>query len=76
MIPAMKERLLVLFKQLSIPTQTRKDNIPDDFIRGQIAAFNWIVEWPEKRAKFLQEQFKEEIDLLVGEERNGAATAP
>lgn len=48
MKPAVVERAKSLTSRLLDPSAQRKDRLPDDYIRGQIAALRWLIEWPEK----------------------------
>jgi len=42
------EEVRGLYAQLVNPSQARKDAVPDDFIRGQIQALKWAIEWPDQ----------------------------
>lgn len=50
----------IYYEQLLIPSQKRKDTVPDDFIRGAIAALREIVEWPDAEVQAAHAQEEEE----------------
>lgn len=51
--PELTRKVKALYEKLLDPKIVRKEELPDDFIRGQIAAFRYVVEWPVKRAQTL-----------------------
>lgn len=57
--PQIAERAKSLYEKLIDPKTSRKENLPDDFIRGQIVALKWILEWPEKKMQIVASQIKE-----------------
>lgn len=66
MRPAITERAKVLTARLLDPTAGRKDRIPDDFIRGQVAALRWLIEWPEKEMQKASQAMMAEQDATQG----------
>lgn len=72
--PAFETRLAALYVKLLDPSTKRKEMVPDDYIRGQLAVVQWLLTWPPKRAKTLQDAFRQ-FDLeQTGDV--GASTAP
>ena len=64
------EKVKILYHQLVNPSQERKDAAPDDYIRGQIEALRWVLEWPEKEMnaatlQALDEQDKKESEKQI-----------
>lgn len=57
--PKIEERMVILYNKLIDPTQKRKEEVSDDYIRGQIAVIRWLVAWPAKRQKALQDRLRE-----------------
>jgi len=47
------------YEQLLNPSAKRKDMVPDDFIRGAIAALREVIEWPESEVKAAYTQDEE-----------------
>ena len=45
--PIIAEKVAIYYKRLLDPAGSRKDLIPDDFIRGQIEALRWVVTYPQ-----------------------------
>lgn len=64
--PKIAERAKVLYDRLIDPSAKRKDNLPDDYIRGQIATLKWILEWPEKAMQLVANQIKEDTIMQEG----------
>jgi len=48
LVPLISQRAKMLYDQLLEPSKTRQDKLPDDFIRGQIAALRWVVSGPRE----------------------------
>lgn len=59
-LPTIGERAKMLYDKLIDPKESRKENLPDDFIRGQIAVLKWIIEWPEKEMQLAAQQMAEQ----------------
>lgn len=57
--PAVAEKVKTLYAKLIDPSEKRKENLPDDFIRGEIASLKWILEWPEKEMQAAARALKE-----------------
>lgn len=57
--PKVAERGKILYDKLIDPKASRKENLPDDYIRGQIAALKWMMEWPEKEMGLVANRIKE-----------------
>jgi len=53
------EKVKGLYVRLLDPTKKRKEEVPDDFIRGEIAALKWIIEWPEKEMAQVARRIRE-----------------
>jgi hypothetical protein len=47
----MQDVVRLYYEQILIPSSKRKDSVPDDFIRGAIAALREMTEWPESEVK-------------------------
>lgn len=75
--PVIAERVRALYAKLLDPSKKRKEGMPDDFIRGEIAALKWMIEWPEQAMSRVAAQMREQ-DILNAElnQTNGASTVP
>ena len=74
-IPIISNRVKTLYTRLIDPSERRKEALPDDYIRGQIAALKWMIEWPDKQLAVLTEMVVHRADEQQ-KGINGAATAP
>lgn len=41
------EQVKACYDRLIVPSRDRKDQYPDDYIRGYVAALRWAIGWPE-----------------------------
>lgn len=68
--PVALQRIKTLYDRLLDPQGSRKDKLPDDFVRGQIAALRWALEWPEKEMAIVAQALRErEEDEAVNLQR-------
>jgi hypothetical protein len=63
MKPEVARRVKGLYAQLIDPSTKRKDRLPDDFIRGQIEALKWMLEWPEKEMQLVSGMLREQEEM-------------
>jgi hypothetical protein len=58
------EKVKMYYMDLLEPSTVRKDKMPDDYLRGQIAALKWLIEWPEKELEEAQINEQQEQEML------------
>lgn len=54
------EQMKYLMARLLEPSQKRKDDEPDDYLRGQIEALKWSITWPEHELREQEVRNQEE----------------